>query len=115
MMKDEYPEFFVEVFKGLDGRGNPWNLPVDQRLEWLRGLDVEVPTLGHLQAQGANPAGEHVDYLFWVGCAVAFEPRNQRAARALIRAPATRPDASGTSTSFKFRRNATSRRSTATG
>ncbi len=85
MMKDEYPEFFVEVFKGLDGRGNPWNLTVDQRLEWTRGLEVEVPTLSQLQAQGANPAGEEIDYLFWVGCAGAFEPRNQRVARSLVK------------------------------
>jgi Fe-S oxidoreductase/nitrate reductase gamma subunit len=85
MMKDQYPEFFVEVFKGLDGRGNPWNLTPDQRLEWTRGLEAPAPTLSELQAQGANPVGDHIDYLFWVGCAVAFEPRNQRAARALMR------------------------------
>lgn len=89
MMKDEYPEFFVEVFKGLDGRGNPWNLTPDARMEWAKGLDV--PVLGELavQTQRGNPdgngePGEGIDYLFWVGCATAFEPRNQRAARAFV-------------------------------
>jgi len=83
MMKDQYPEYFVEVFKGLDGRGNPWNLTADARIEWTKGLDV--PTLSELQAQSANPSADvDIDYLFWVGCAVAFEPRNQRAARAFV-------------------------------
>jgi Fe-S oxidoreductase len=81
MMKDEYPSFFAEVFKGLDGRGNPWNLTPDARMEWTKGLDV--PVMGELQKAGANP-GEEVEYLFWVGCAVAFEPHNQQAARSLV-------------------------------
>lgn len=81
MIKDQYPSHFTDVFKGFDGRGNPWNMTADVRLEWTKGLDV--PVISQLQPTGANPATE-VEYLFWVGCATAFEPRNHKIARSLV-------------------------------
>ncbi len=78
MIQDKYPELFGEFFKGMDGRGNPWNLTADQRLEWTKGLDI--PILSELDGQA-----QELDYLFWVGCATAFDPRNQRVARSLVK------------------------------
>ncbi len=79
MIHDEYPELLGEFFKGMDGRGNPWNMTADQRLEWTKGLDAPVIS----KLDGAQI--EKLDYLFWVGCATAFDPRNQKVARSLVK------------------------------
>ena len=52
---------------------NPYGRPASERLAWANGLDV--PTVE------ANP---EFDYLLWVGCAGAFDPRAQKAARSLV-------------------------------
>ncbi|MBI4500678.1 MAG: (Fe-S)-binding protein [Gemmatimonadetes bacterium] len=78
MSDDRYPETFGDVFTGLKKRGNPWNQHPSSRLDWARGLSVR--TMAEVKA-----AGETVEYLLWVGCSAAFEPRNQRIARSLVR------------------------------
>ncbi|MBL8290206.1 MAG: (Fe-S)-binding protein [Bryobacterales bacterium] len=77
MVHDRYPETLGETFKGLEKRGNPWNQHPSSRLEWARGLSVRT------MAQ-AVAAGEPVEYLLWVGCSAAFDPRNQKIARSLV-------------------------------
>jgi Fe-S oxidoreductase/nitrate reductase gamma subunit len=78
MMQDRYPETFGEVFAGTEKRGNPWNEHPEARLDWAKGLGVRT------MAEVAE-AGDQVDYLFWVGCSAAFDPRNQKIARSLVR------------------------------
>ncbi len=55
----------------LASRGNPWGGDRSERLKWAEGL--EVPTHG----PGA-------DYLLFTCCTQAYDPRNQKAARALV-------------------------------
>lgn len=81
MMKDDYPTHFTDVFKGYDGRGNPWNMTPDVRLEWAKGL--EVPIMSEIAANGGNL--DDIEYLFFVGCGTAFEPRNHNVARSLVK------------------------------
>jgi Fe-S oxidoreductase len=78
MIQDEYPETFVDVFSGIEKRGNPWNQHPSSRLDWAKGL--ELKTMAEVEG-----AGEKVDYLFWVGCSAAFDPRNQKIARAVVK------------------------------
>ena len=78
MMQDRYPETFAEVFAGTEKRGNPWNEHPEARLDWARGLEIRT------MAEVAE-SGEKVDFLFWVGCSAAFDPRNQKIARSLVR------------------------------
>jgi len=78
MMQDRYPETFAEVFAGIEKRGNPWNEHPSARMEWAKGL--EVRTMAEVAA-----AGEKVGYLLWIGCSAAFDPRNQKIARNLVR------------------------------
>lgn len=78
MMQDAYPETFAEVFAGTEKRGNPWNEHPTARMDWAKGLEIRT------MAQVAE-AGDMVDYLFWVGCSAAFDPRNQKIARSLVR------------------------------
>ncbi len=75
MIEDAFPDTHAEVFMGVEKRGNPWNEHPTARLDWARGLDV--PVMAEL--------GRSVEYLFWVGCAAAFDPRNQQIARALVK------------------------------
>jgi Fe-S oxidoreductase len=89
MLQDKYPAGFNDVFKGLDGRGNPWNMPTSERLAWMKGL--EVPVVATLSP---NPSpsterdaagGERFEYLFFVGCAASFDPRTQKIARSVVK------------------------------
>ena len=52
---------------------NPYGRPATERLAWSAGLPV--PTVE------TNPDFE---YLLWVGCAAAFDPRAQKVARSLV-------------------------------
>lgn len=57
-----------------EGQGNPWNLPASDRMSWAEGLDV--PTLAD------KPDAE---YLFFVGCAGAYDDEAKKTTRALVR------------------------------
>jgi Fe-S oxidoreductase len=76
--QDRYPETFGAVFTGTSKRGNPWNQHPSLRMDWAKDLDVK--TIADVKSQGVT-----VDYLFWVGCSTAFDPRNQKIARSLVK------------------------------
>ncbi len=75
MMESEFPGEATTAFKGMEVQGNPWGAGQDRRMEWAEGL--EVPIIAGL--------GREVEYLFWVGCAGATDPRARRTTRALVR------------------------------
>lgn len=77
MIQDKYPETFADAFTGITKRGNPWNQHPSSRLDWAKGLPIRT------MAQ-VKEAGETVDFLLWVGCSAAFDPRNQKIARSLV-------------------------------
>jgi Fe-S oxidoreductase len=78
MIHDAYPDTYADVFAGIEKRSNPWNEHPTMRLEWARGL--EVPIMAEVAESGRGVA-----YLFWVGCAAAFDPRNAKIARSMAR------------------------------
>lgn len=51
--------------------GNPWGIPAGERMDWAEGLDVK-------------PFEKGKDLLLFVGCACAYDPRNQKVARDLV-------------------------------
>jgi Fe-S oxidoreductase len=55
----------------MENRGHPYQGAVPSRTAWAKGLDVP------LLADGGT-----AEYLYWVGCAAAFDERAQRVARA---------------------------------
>jgi Fe-S oxidoreductase len=61
------------AMRNLERQGNPWGMPAPDRMKWAEGLDVRVLT-----------PGDEVDTLLFMGCAYAFDARNQKAARALV-------------------------------
>jgi Fe-S oxidoreductase len=67
-----FPEELTVAFRNLEKAGNPWGLSADARADWALGLDV--PMMAEASAS--------VEYLFWVGCAGAYDERGKKVARA---------------------------------
>ena len=78
LMESAFPRELGGMFRKLESKGNPWGLAPRKRMDWAKGLDFEVPVVG---ADVEDAAA--VDYLFWVGCAGAFEDRAKRTTRAV--------------------------------
>jgi Fe-S oxidoreductase len=70
----EFPKGLQNTFNHMERAGNPWGMAADERLAWAKGLPFDVPTL----EQRTDP-----EVLYWVGCAVAFDPRAQKIARSM--------------------------------
>ena len=64
------------MFRNLENKGNPWGQNQKDRLAWAKDLDFEVPVV----TDTIDPDHE---YLFWVGCAGAFEDRAKKTTRAV--------------------------------
>jgi Fe-S oxidoreductase len=78
MMSAEFPTELNGLFKGLESKGNPWNMSPRGRLDWAKELSFPVPVLGEDVADLSE-----VEYLFWVGCAGAYEDRAKKTTRAV--------------------------------
>ena len=78
LMESAFPAELGGTFTKLERRGNPWGLPARQRLDWAKGLEFDVPVVGVDVETAADVA-----WLFWVGCAGAFEDRARRTTRAV--------------------------------
>jgi Fe-S oxidoreductase len=78
LMSSEFPRELNGLFKGLESKGNPWNMSPRGRMDWAKGLPFDVPVVGEdVEDLGA------VEYLFWVGCAGAYEDRAKQTTRAV--------------------------------
>ena len=73
LMEGSMPQEAQKTLRDLENRANPYGAPED-RINWLKDLDVRI-----------LEAGDSVDYLYWVGCVSAFDPRKQKIAQALVR------------------------------
>jgi Fe-S oxidoreductase len=77
MMESRFPREAVGMLNNMESVGNPWGMGPDARLDWTKGLeDITVVEPGQ-----PLPAG--VEYLFWVGCAGAFDDRAKKTTRAI--------------------------------
>jgi Fe-S oxidoreductase len=76
MIAGEFPHELKNVFEAYESQGNPWGLPVQQRGDWAKGLDVPV-------VQDAE-AMAGFEMLFYVGSALSYDPRGQKIARAFV-------------------------------
>ena len=63
----------ANALQKMQRSGNPWGLPIADRMDWATGL--EVPT-----------AAERPDFevLYWVGCAAAYDRSARNVARAVV-------------------------------
>ena len=78
MIHDRFPDTYADVLMGMEKRGNPWNEHPTARMEWAKGLNV--PIMADVAEEGKG-----VEYLFWVGCSAAYDPRNTKIAQSMIK------------------------------
>jgi Fe-S oxidoreductase len=78
MMASEFPKELNGLFKGLESKGNPWNMAPRGRLDWAKDLPFPVPVVGEDVEDLTS-----VEYLFWVGCAGAYEDRAKKTTQAV--------------------------------
>jgi Fe-S oxidoreductase len=76
MIESNFPSELGGMFKNLENKGNPWGQNARDRLEWTKTLDFDVPVFDGTLA-------DDVDYLFWVGCAGAFEDKAKKTTQAV--------------------------------
>ncbi|MEG8104644.1 MULTISPECIES: (Fe-S)-binding protein [Actinomyces] len=78
LMESAFPKELGGMFRKMESKGNPWGLPARKRMDWAKNLDFEVPVIGDDVESTAD-----IDYLFWVGCAGAYEDRAKKTTRAV--------------------------------
>jgi Fe-S oxidoreductase len=69
-----FPAELTRTFKGMETQSNPWGISAEKRFDWAAGLGV--PTVAE------KPGAE---YLYYVGCAGAFDDRNKKSTQAFAR------------------------------
>ncbi|WP_051792925.1 (Fe-S)-binding protein [Kibdelosporangium aridum] len=75
MIESEFPTELGTLFRNLETKGNPWGQNNNERMDWAKGLDFEVPVFeGELASD--------VEYVYWIGCAGAFDDNARRTVRA---------------------------------
>ncbi|MEE8600194.1 (Fe-S)-binding protein [Euzebya tangerina] len=70
-MESAFPQEAGAMLRNIENSGDPWGAGGTKRLEWAQGM--EIPVLGEDVESMAE-----VEYLFWVGCAGAFEDRSKK-------------------------------------
>ncbi|MES1239352.1 MAG: (Fe-S)-binding protein, partial [Chloroflexota bacterium] len=75
-----FPQELNTAFRNMEGVANPWGQPPTARTDWTKTLPFAVPTVAEVAAAGNL---DQLDVLYWVGCAAAFDTRNQKVARAV--------------------------------
>ncbi len=78
LVESNFPAELNQLFKGMENKGNPWNMSPTARMDWAQGLDFEVKVVGD-----DVESLDEVEWLFWVGCAGAYEDRQKKTTRAV--------------------------------
>ncbi|WP_395653473.1 heterodisulfide reductase-related iron-sulfur binding cluster [Phycicoccus elongatus] len=78
LIESAFPAELGGLFKNLEGKGNPWGMGARARLDWAKDLPFPVRVLGEDIEKASD-----VDWLFWVGCAGAYEDRAKKTTRAV--------------------------------
>ncbi|WP_053204893.1 (Fe-S)-binding protein [Jiangella muralis] len=78
LIESEFPSELNGLFKNLEKAGNPWGVNASKRMDWASGLSFDVPRVG-VEVDDLS----QVEWLFWVGCAGAFEDRAKKTTQAV--------------------------------
>ena len=76
LVESEFPAELGGTFRNLEKAGNPWGANKADRESWIAECDFPVRVVS-----GELP--EEVEYLFWVGCAGAYEERAKKTTKAV--------------------------------
>ncbi|GAB2658222.1 heterodisulfide reductase-related iron-sulfur binding cluster [Gordonia jinhuaensis] len=78
LIESEFPTELAGMFKNLENKGNPWGQNASARTNWIDEMDIEIPVFGQ-----DVETFEGFEYLFWVGCAGAYEDRAKKTTKAV--------------------------------
>ncbi|GAA4821718.1 (Fe-S)-binding protein [Tomitella cavernea] len=78
LIESEFPSELAGLFKNLENKGNPWGQNAKDRMGWISELEFDVPVYGK-----DVDAFDDFEYLFWVGCAGAYEDRAKKTTKAV--------------------------------
>ncbi len=77
LVESEFPSELSVLFKNLENKGNPWGQNAKERTSWIDELNFDIPVYG----QDVD-SFDGFEYLFWVGCAGAYEDRAKKTTKA---------------------------------
>lgn len=80
LMASEFPNELNGLFKNIETKGNPWGMNSSDRNAWIEEVDFPVRVFG---MDGEDEIPADVEYLFWVGCAGAYEDRAKQTTKAV--------------------------------
>ena len=80
MVESDFPAELNGLFKNVEQKGNPWGMNASMRNAWIEEVDFDVRVFG---MDGEDVIPDDVEYLFWVGCAGAYEDRAKRTTKAV--------------------------------
>ena len=78
MMESEFPSELSVLFKNLENKANPWGQNASDRTNWISEVDFDVPVYGE-----DVDSFEGYEYLFWVGCAGAYDDKAKKTTKAV--------------------------------
>ncbi|MGX7697625.1 heterodisulfide reductase-related iron-sulfur binding cluster [Gordonia polyisoprenivorans] len=78
LIESDFPTELAGMFKNLENKGNPWGQNSSARTNWIDEMDIEIPVFGQ-----DVESFEGFEYLFWVGCAGAYEDRAKKTTKAV--------------------------------
>jgi len=76
LVESQFPSELGGTFRNLENTGNPWGANRSDRESWIAECNFPVRVV-----EGQLP--DDVEYLFWVGCAGAYEERAKKTTKAV--------------------------------
>ena len=76
LVESKFPSALGGTFRNLEQAGNPWGANKQDRESWIAECDFPINVVS-----GTLP--DEVEYLFWVGCAGAYEERARKTTKAV--------------------------------
>ena len=80
MVETNFPNELNGLFKNIETKGNPWGMNASDRNAWIKEVTFPVRVFG---ASGEDKIPDDVEWLFWVGCAGAFEDKAKKTTKAV--------------------------------
>ena len=76
LVESEFPTELGNTFRNLEKAGNPWGANRVDRDAWIKEVDFPITVIDSV-------IPDDVEYLFWVGCAGAYEERAKKTTKAV--------------------------------
>ncbi len=78
LIESSFPAELNGLFKQMENKGNPWGMSAKARMDWAKDLPFDVKVVGE-----DVESLDEVEWLFWVGCAGAYEDRAKKTTAAV--------------------------------